>query len=156
MTKQEFLTELRHALEGQLPAQDIEENIHYYDAYFRDSGKPEKEVCEELGDPRLIARSLIDSFVASKGPMADFYTKQARDEYSRDHQNNAYHREDSQEVHGGSGWIDKIFRYIMIVSVAIIAGALLIGVLKFAIRVVILGVVVLLLARLIRDWMHGT
>ena len=42
---------------------------------------------EELGDPRLIARTIIDSFIAEKGPMADFYTKQARDEYRGNYDN---------------------------------------------------------------------
>ena len=58
MTKREFLSELRMALEGNIPVQDIEDNIRYYDNYFAESGRPEREVCEELGDPRLIARTI--------------------------------------------------------------------------------------------------
>ena len=54
MTKREFLSELRMALEGNIPVQDIEDNIRYYDNYFAESGRPEREVCEELGDPRLL------------------------------------------------------------------------------------------------------
>ena len=72
MTRREFLSELRMALEGNIPVQDIEDNIRYYDNYFAESSKSEREVCEELGDPRLIARTLIDSFTASKGPMQIF------------------------------------------------------------------------------------
>jgi hypothetical protein len=152
MTKHEFLTELRSALEGQMTAQDIEENIRYYDSYFRESGKSEREVCEELGDPRLIARSLIDSFVASKGPMADYYTKQARNEYSEDHRNSDDDSAGSGEGRGAKELVDKIFRYIMIISVVIIVGALLIGVLRFVLRVVIPVVAVLLLFHLVVDW----
>ena len=55
MTRREFLSELRMALEGNIPVQDIEDNIRYYDNYFAESSKSEREVCEELGDPRLLS-----------------------------------------------------------------------------------------------------
>jgi hypothetical protein len=157
MTKHEFLTELRNALEGKIPAQEVEENVRYYDSYFRESSKSEKEVCSELGDPRLIARTLIDSFVASKGPMADYYTKQARDEYSRENHSGDYNRTEDgwKNVSGGEKWYDKLFRYIMIASVAVIVGALLIGILRFAVRVVIPVIAVLLLFRLVMNWADG-
>ena len=125
MTKREFLSELRMALEGNIPVQDIEDNIRYYDNYFAESGRPEREVCEELGDPRLIARTLIDSFTAAKGPMADFYKEQARDDYSRESRNEGSYESDGI---GGFGdkWYDKLFRYVLLISIAIIVGAVLI------------------------------
>jgi hypothetical protein len=152
MTKREFLAELRNALEGQIPSQDIEENIRYYDSYFRESTKTEQETCRELGDPRLIARSLIDSFVAAKGPMADYYTRQARDEYSRGNQHSDYDDPASRNASGGvPEWVDKLFRGVMIISVVIIVGALLQGILKIAIRILIFVIVAGLLIRLVRD-----
>ena len=147
MTRREFLSELRMALEGNIPVQDIEDNIRYYDNYFAESSKSEREVCEELGDPRLIARTLIDSFTASKGPMADFYKEQARDDYSRET------RTDGVYPNGGSGekWYDKIFRYTMIISIAIIVIAVLIFVLKLAVTVVIPVVVIVLIIKFLSD-----
>lgn len=147
MTRREFLSELRMALEGNIPVQDIEDNIRYYDNYFAESSKSEREVCEELGDPRLIARTLIDSFTASKGPMADFYKEQARDDYSRET------RTDGAYPNGGSGekWYDKIFRYAMIISIAIIVIAVLIFVLKLTVTVVIPAVVIVLIIKFLLD-----
>ena len=147
MTRREFLSELRMALEGNIPVQDIEDNIRYYDNYFAESSKSEREVCEELGDPRLIARTLIDSFTASKGPMADFYKEQARDDYSRETRTvGAY-------PNGGSGenWYVKIFRYAMIFSIAIIVIAVLIFVLKLTVTVVIPVVVIVLIIKFLLD-----
>lgn len=83
MDRVEFLAILRESLEGYIPNADVEENITFYRNYFQEAGMPEREVIEELGDPRLIARTIIQAYKASKGPMADYYEEQARSEYSR-------------------------------------------------------------------------
>lgn len=83
MDRVEFLAILRESLEGYIPNADVEENITFYRNYFQEAGMPEREVIEELGDPRLIARTIIQAYKASKGPMADYYEEQARSEYSQ-------------------------------------------------------------------------
>lgn len=83
MTKKEFLDILTESLAGNVPASEIEENIRYYKDYIENGEESEEKALEQLGDPHLIARTIIDSFIASKGPMADFYKEQARNEYSR-------------------------------------------------------------------------
>lgn len=150
MTRREFLSELRMALEGNIPVQDIEDNIHYYDNYFAESSKSEREVCEELGDPRLIARTLIDSFTASKGPMADFYREQARNDYSRETRTDGTFQEGN--LNGtGEKWYDKVFRYAMMISIAVIVIAVLIFVLKLTVTVVIPVVVIVLIIKFLLD-----
>lgn len=83
MDREEFLAILRESLAGYIPGAEVEENIAFYRNYFQEAGKPEEEVAAELGDPRLIARSIIEAYKASKGPMADYYEEQARSEYSQ-------------------------------------------------------------------------
>lgn len=64
MTKQEFLQELRLALQGQLSQAAINENIRYYDNYIMEEmrkGSSEEAVTSRLGNPRLIAKTLIDT-----------------------------------------------------------------------------------------------
>lgn len=64
MNREEFLEGLRKALSGQIPPSAVQENLRYYDDYIRTEvrkGRTEKEVMEELGDPRLIARSIVDA-----------------------------------------------------------------------------------------------
>lgn len=82
MTKKEFLSQLQDSLEGNIPKNEIANNLQYYNDYFSQSEKTEREVCEELGEPRLIARSIIDAFLAGKGSQAEMYVDQARAEYS--------------------------------------------------------------------------
>lgn len=83
MDRVEFLAILRESLEGYIPNTDVEENIAFYRNYFEEAEKSEDKVIEELGDPRLIARTIIQAYKASKGPMADYYEEQARSEYSQ-------------------------------------------------------------------------
>ena len=83
VNRAEFLSILRESLEGNMPKEDVEANLRYYRDYFAQSEHSDKEVCEELGDPRLIAKSLIDAYMASKGSDANQYMDQARSEYSQ-------------------------------------------------------------------------
>ena len=64
MTKQEFLESLRTALTGRVSPSAVEENIRYYADYINTQirmGKSEEQVISELGDPRLLARSIADA-----------------------------------------------------------------------------------------------
>lgn len=62
MTKQEFLETLGRILNRELSEQEVAENLHYYEQYITqqmNSGKTEEQVLGELGDPRLIARTIL-------------------------------------------------------------------------------------------------
>ena len=64
MSKNEFLTILRGQLTGKIPTSEVASQIDYYEAYISGQmakGVSEETVVEELGDPRLIAKTLIDS-----------------------------------------------------------------------------------------------
>ena len=64
MRKTEFLQELREALDGEVSVSVIQSNISYYDQYISQEaakGRREEEVIEEIGSPRLIAKTIIDS-----------------------------------------------------------------------------------------------
>ncbi|MBP5292205.1 MAG: DUF1700 domain-containing protein [Lachnospiraceae bacterium] len=69
MDKTEFLRELERSLSGEMPTETVLENLQYYEGYFRSEtakGRSEKEVLDELGDPRLIARSIKDVVTAEE------------------------------------------------------------------------------------------
>ncbi len=66
MEKQEFLTILRQSLEGEIPDYEVENNIGYYEKYLiDDNSKTVKEKLKELGEPRLIAKTIIDAYIAN-------------------------------------------------------------------------------------------
>ena len=60
MSREEFLTELRKALQGRVSQQTVNDNLRYYEEYIlteSHKGKTEAEVIAELGNPRLLAKS---------------------------------------------------------------------------------------------------
>lgn len=62
MSKQEFLDGLRRSLAGNLETREINEHINYYSDYIDSQirkGISEEEVMDSLGEPRLIAKTLI-------------------------------------------------------------------------------------------------
>lgn len=94
MRRTEFLQELKSALEGEVPSAVIQENLSYYDSYItqeKEKGRSEDDIIEELGGPRIIARTIIDS----SGAGAD------SGEYRQ-----------SQEVNNGSGRRSGGIRYV--------------------------------------------
>lgn len=64
MTKYEFTEGLRKALSGIVGHSVVNENVKYYEDYIDmeiRKGRKEEEVMEELGDPRLIAKTIIET-----------------------------------------------------------------------------------------------
>lgn len=64
MTIQEFLNQLRDCLDGELPHNEIVSNVNYYRDYMnsKKGEQSEEEITAGLGDPRLIARTIIDTY----------------------------------------------------------------------------------------------
>ena len=70
MTKNEFLEQLRLALSGKVPQEEIISQIKYYDSYImqESTSRDEHIVIEEIGSPNLIAKTIIDSYKRAYGP----------------------------------------------------------------------------------------
>ena len=64
MNKQDFIDRLRMALNGRVSPGLVMDNVNYYEDYINTEirkGRTEEEVLESLGDPRLIARTIIQT-----------------------------------------------------------------------------------------------
>ena len=62
MNRQEFVDRLKVSLSGKVSPGQVEENARYYEDYINTRirlGETEESVMRELGDPRLIARSIV-------------------------------------------------------------------------------------------------
>ena len=99
MTKIEFLDTLRKALNGQVPPEIISENLTYYESYISDEmrrGRTETEVLDELGDPRLIARTIIDAAAGGSGRRSSFGSSR-QDYYGGAYEDASYGRGTAHE-----------------------------------------------------------
>ncbi len=64
MDREKFLEILQTQLEGEIPSPEISRHLAYYRDFIDQklrAGQAESDVLEELGDPRLIAKTLIDT-----------------------------------------------------------------------------------------------
>lgn len=104
MSREEFLRGLEEALAGEVPASTIRENLNYYGSYISQEmakGRTMDQIVEEIGEPRIVARTIIDSCEAAGETVGgeDGYT---RGGYS-DTYENGYDRRDSERREYSSG-----------------------------------------------------
>jgi len=80
MTKREFVGSLERTLRGAGVGEAvIAEHVEYYNSYFNDQielGHTEEEISEQLGDPRLIAKTIAG--VKDEEPMSAAQAKEER------------------------------------------------------------------------------
>ncbi len=143
MDRTEFLKIMRESLERKIPQAEIEDNLRYYREYFEQSNCSDEEVCEELGDPRLIAQSVTKAYLASKGAAAEQYTQEARREYSRMHGGSVIN-ENGQEYDS-----NPFLRRLILVLTVVCAVILFAFLLRLALIILLPVMVVVLLWKLL-------
>ena len=146
MSRQEFLQRLRDALTGEVQGNVIEENIRYYDEYIRTEasrGATEEEVIDSIGDPRLIARTIID---ASEDAGDESYGGRDYDSFNRSGQ--TIYEEESRSSRNFhyvdlNTWYWKLLAAVVIVLFFFLIFSIISGI--FAILVPLMGPILLIL-----------
>ena len=104
MNKKEFLNTLGAKLKEALPMPQIEEHLKYYNDYINQEeqlGKSEQEVIDSLGDPTLLARTILET-ANQQNPAGVYQGQDTEDIYQED---NAAQRNVPPIVFGAtSGW----------------------------------------------------
>ena len=102
MTRREFLDGLREALEGEVSERIIVENLNYYNGYIREEiakGASEQDVLQMLGDPRLIAQTIIDT----NGGEGDYSTEDTDTAYDNERYESSWHPMEETKENDDSG-----------------------------------------------------
>lgn len=64
MNREAFIDALRRALYGKVDDYTLADHVRYYENYIAQEmarGRSEEEIMDELGDPRLIARTILET-----------------------------------------------------------------------------------------------
>ena len=130
MNKIEFLNNLRAALSSELPANEIESNIQFYNEYITTnmSQKSEEEILQELGDPRLIAKTIIETYQISHGTSYNGYrnvndyreyqTSDNREDYNQDSNTSRNSNNKSYfDLRTSVKWYHKLLLVIVIIAI---------------------------------------
>lgn len=149
MSKQEFVDRLRMALSGRVSASLVEENVTYYEDYINTQtrmGNSEESVIASLGDPRLIAKSII----TANDSTASAETGDARDYAYNENYYVERGRDSSVRVKGIPGWL-----WLLIIILIIVLAIGTVFSLVYALLPVIIPVlIVLFFVKLFRDWLN--
>ena len=154
MNKQEFVDRLRVSLSGRISPALVEENARYYEDYINTRirlGEPEENVLRELGDPRLIARSIVAAESEKTGTGDPVYGD-GDDETSR--------RKRFRHVFRASGlpsWALPVLAGGILLLVLVTLGLLfrlVLHMLAWLWPVIAIAMILLFFIKLFRDWLH--
>lgn len=149
MEKQEFLEKLRTALSGRLAAEVVTDTVHYYEDYINTEtrlGREEQEVMTSLGDPRLIARTIIET----KGGRSGAYSEQNGRSGRASSEKDRTEAERPQQYRPVPGWV-------WLVLILILAALVISAVFRFLSAfwpLIVVMAVVLFLVKVFRDWIN--
>lgn len=134
MNKNEFLDTLRQSLNGEVSSIIIEQNIKYYNQYISSSSPEEEDrILESLGDPRLIAKTIIEKERAA--------SQKSRFNQTHEYNNTYYETDDerktspnfqnnSKGIFSSLTWMQKLTLILILLAVIIViffVGRLVIG-----------------------------
>lgn len=148
MSKTEFLDILYNQLSGQMPEGSVAAHVQYYRNYIEDEqqkGRTETDILNELGDPHLIARTLLDTEVGAGNPQNGSTYSAIYNEADSDY--NEYDSSDSARGHVKkhsfkldlSTWYGKV----AVILIAAVVLLLLVTILGILIPVVIVAGVIM-------------
>ena len=162
MEKQEFLEKLRLALNGRVSAEIVADNIKYYEDYINieiRKGRSEEEILAQLGDPRLLARTIVQTHGGSggKGRTADVsgdaraYRKHSSDTYAENQESGHKKRFFSLHMPGG---LYSVLSLLILICILVLVIAVVFSVISIALPVLLIILAVSFVVKLFRDWLN--
>lgn len=152
MNRHEFIDKLRAALSGRIPANQVEDTVSYYQDYIATEirkGKSEEEVMALLGDPRLIARTIIQTSGRDGTPNGGAVEGSYEDR--------GYEQQGGYAEGQPGSWFFRLPRWLIILIVVVIVlliGAAIFSILSFFAPLLIVMAAVIFLVKLFRDWLN--
>lgn len=158
MDKQEFVNRLRLALSGALPEALVTDHVNYYRDYIEAEmakGQTEAHVLGTLGDPRLIARTIlqtsqVEAESQNTGGYDNNYTGENssyRDVVNRSGRSDVKSR---SKVVSVPGWVWALVGIVLVIMVL----GIVMSVLSFLAPILLPVIVVIFLVKLFRDWLN--
>lgn len=161
MNKQDFLDKLKVALNGRIAPDLVQENVSYYADYIHTQirmGRSEQEILSTLGDPRLIARTIVETQSSMGNERSNGY--QYESTYSDGYRNQSHHgtkEMDRRDEYSRTGRAVKMPGWLMaiiVMLVMVLVFVFIFSVLSFLAPILLPIIIVLFLVKLFRDWLN--
>ncbi len=144
MNRDEFISELRAHLVGKVDNNELNRQIDYYSTYIQNeinNGKSESEVLDMLGNPRLIAKTIVHTYGLKEDPIRKQYRNEQ--EYS----------EETYETEGQSDKfatkMQRVFTIVAIVLVIMAVISLVFSLIGFFLPIVAVVVIIMIIVRML-------
>lgn len=151
MTRSEFLQELRQALENDLSGSIVQENVEFYSQYIAGevlNGKSEEDVIQMLGDPWILARTVID---AQNGADKETVYEAGGNNYAGYGSRGERTHERSPEIHTvglNTRW-KKLLLILAIVMLIVVIFSIISGVISLLAPILVPIVVIMIVVRVL-------
>ncbi len=163
MTKQEFLKVLQTSLNGKISDAQVADHLRYYEEYINNeirSGRSEQDVMSSLGDPRLIARTIVAT-EASDGGKSGTQSGAGNGGYagggyagSGGYQQSGYGNQDNEQRNIKVTRVPAWIWLIVILLIVVLVVNAVFSVVSFLLPVLIPILFVVLMIKLFRDWLN--
>ncbi|RKJ05924.1 DUF1700 domain-containing protein [bacterium D16-54] len=165
MNREEFLQGLRSALSGEVPPEVVRDNLQYYQEYIRtemEKGRSEREIMDELGSPRLIARTIIDATPgagegayeeyesAGSGYYGGSYASARNDRMEQAARSQSYGQGGNFRYYDLNKWYWKLLGLLVVIGVVMLVLMVIGGILSIVIPLLPVIMVVLFVMWLIK------
>ena len=151
MTRSEFLQELRQALENDLSGSIVQENVEFYSKYISEEvqkGKSEEDVLQMLGDPWIIARTVID---AQNGTDKETVYEAGGNSFTGYESNREQARDSRPPLHtfGFDTWWRKLLLVLAVVMVVVVVFSVISGLISLLAPILVPIVIVMIVVRVL-------
>ena len=144
MTKREFLETLNFCLTGKISSSLLQENMSYYSEYIDSQmnlGYSEEAVMESLGDPRLIARTIVQTNGVENVEEASYRESSSGAETEPGNE---------LKVRTIPSWLWTV----IVIAIILCVISLIFSVVSFLLPILLPVLVVMFFVKLFRDWLN--
>ncbi len=156
MNRQEFVDRLKVSLSGKVSPGQVEENARYYEDYINTRirlGETEESVMRELGDPRLITRSIVAAESGRTGENGEDQVYGGGEEGNRRRSG----RRQVFRLSGMPSWGLPVLAGGILLFLLVVLGLLfrlVLHMLAWLWPLIAIAIVVIFFIKLFRDWLH--
>lgn len=155
MTQTEFLSNLQRYLSGYISQDSLSENITFYEHYFQEQialGKKEEMICHALGDPRLIARSIIEQEKRINGSSSGIpgHSTFSESTSSQEEPNGNSQNTQSSSAHTHVFWVPRVLSIIITLAIIILIIVLAVTLFSALLPFILVGILFWIVISFIR------
>lgn len=151
MTKYEFLQNLQRELSGKISVSAVQDQINYYSQYIDgevSAGKSEQEVVSELGDPWIIAKTILGA-----SDNEEFAKTNTSYEAKRTSGKEKKNQEQNARIHvfGFDSWWKKLLLILGIIGIVMVVVGVIGGIISILAPIIIPVFVIMFIIRIVNS-----